>query len=337
MIMMRKSYLVLSLLAIAGLWVGCSNDDEVVDTSRNGQEISFRVQGGAPALRTTGTTATYVDAFVVYGTDDVAGATTIFDGVTVARQVGGGFDYNPKKYYSEGAASANFVAYSPASANISSPVTTALATSASFAYTVKTPDNSGDTTQEDLLIAGTGVATPSATAVNLAFQHALSRIFVKATNGLSETVVIKGLTLKNLYPSGTLTGTAAAAWTWAWTPSGTETDYSYVLAPTGVAVPAGLSTATLVTSMEQGMMVIPQATVNDTPNDVTAGDFALEVTYDVGNLVDQVTYVYLTDGYAFALGTQYAITINFTTTVTNLIEINFDITVAPFTNDATMP
>lgn len=347
--MKQKIFLGLSLLAMAGLWTGCSNDDEMVDTSGNGQEISFRVQGGTPTLRTTATTLPYVDAFVIYGTDNLALAAdptdNIFAGVTVARKVGAGdvFDYNPKKYYSVGATSADFVAYSPASAKITSTATN-FSNPVSFGYTVPIPTATGNTVQEDLLVAGANVV-PSTTAVSLAFQHALSRIFVKATNALKDPVVIKGLTLKNLLPSGTITGTSVTtdAWTWAWTPSGTKTDYPYILATTGVAVPANTTTATLVTSMEQGMMVIPQKTdmKNDNPTVVPAvptfTDFALEVTYDVGNLVDQTAYVLLTDQYEFVKGTQYAITIAFDASATKLIEVNFSITVAPFTNDATMP
>jgi len=152
---------------------------------------------------------------------------------------------------------------------------------------------------------------------------------------LSQDVVITGLSLKNLSSKGTITGTPAATWTWGWSGYDTpDNDYDYVLATTGVAVPVGVTTATLVTSMEQGMMILPQAIVTSTPADYTAGDFALEVTYNVANLTAQKAYVYLGNGYKFDAGKQYAITIAFSGA--DLIEINFDIKVTDFINDGTM-
>ncbi len=331
---MKKLFLGMSLLAVAGLWTGCSNDDETINVSNDANAISFRAQGGTPTLRTVGTTTNDVDAFVVYGSDDVVGYTDlIFDGVTVARQASGGYDYNPKQYYGVGATTANFVAYSPVAlktiyfdANVSD-----ISTTARFTYEVVAPDASGDKTQEDFLIAGTTFA-PSATPVAINFQHALSRIFVQATSDLSETVTIKDLTLKGLRSIGAIIGTPASPeWLWEWTVTAPK-DYSYILAPTGVAVKPNTTYPTLVTSMEQGMMVLPQYLVNlnnDQVHDVSS-DFALEVVYDLANLEDQVAYVCLPDHYELEMGKQYVITVNFNSTVTNMIEINFDIDVTPW-------
>ena len=330
---MRTNKFLLIALATAGMFTACSNDDEVV--MNQGNEISFRVQGGAPELRTTATTKENVDAFVVYGADYVTTPNpNIFDGITVARQVDGSFDYNPKKYFATGATTSQFAAFSPVSTLVTSP-SFAYGTGLSFNYEVPAPDAvHGKTTQEDLLVAGTTFATIVAgTKVNFDFKHALSRIFVKATSELSETVTIRELTLMNLQPSGTITGAAPWTWPalWEWTPTGSKTPYSYALAPSGVAVPAGLATATLITSMEQGMMVIPQEvgiadpTPNPTPD---ADDFALKVVYDVANLPGEEAYIYLENGYEFEMGKQYAITIAFT--ADNLIEVNFEIKVSGF-------
>lgn len=351
--MIRKIFLGVSLLAIAGVWTGCSNDEVMDATSSEARAIDFRVQGGVPAVsRTTATTAANVDAFVVYGADSDGGGsliiTTLFDGVTVARQKGGTtYDYNPKRYYSAGAKSANFIAYSPVSAsggttpNLSAPTKSDDCTTASFTYTLPAPDKTGNTVQEDLLVAGTAVAKADfGNAVNFAFEHALSRIFVKATNGLEETVIIRGLKLRNLSPKRVISYDATATgdkWTWSdTTPDAADlSEFEYVLAPTGVAVKSGLSTATLVTSMEQGMMVLPQTTKAKTTGTPTnqerldAGEFALEVTYNVANLTGQKAYVFL-DGYKFKKGMQYAITVNFT----SLTAISFTIEVSEFTNDA---
>ena len=334
-----KTYKFLAVALVAtGFFSACTNEEVVQPVNVNAPaEISFRLQGGSPETRTTATTLTDVDAFVVYGTDDIAAGSNIFNGLTVARQLSSGlFEYSPKKYYSDGAASAQFVAFSPVTANISSPGISSLLTTATFGYTVAKPDNTGNITQEDLLIAGTGVSSISASPVDLQFKHALSRIFVKATNALSSDVIITGLSLRNLYSTGTITGTAGAAWTWVWATSGAKTDYVYELATTGVAVKAGLGAPTLVTSMEQGMMVLPQATANTADlADFDTGDFALEVTYNVANVTGKKAYVLLANGYPFAAGNQYAINIAFSGT--ELIEISFTIDVDGFGAIANIP
>ena len=342
-----------SLVALVAtvLFAACSNEVAVETIKGGGQEISFRLQGGTPEIttRSLATTLANVDAFAVYGTDDVLYgpgtlglAGNIFNGITVARQVGGGFDYNPKKYYSDGVGDAEFFAYSPVSAiaNITNIDATELYTEASFDYEVVVPDISGNTTQEDLLVAGISVGTIGAGQVSLDFTHALSRIFVKATNTLSDNVVITGLTLKNLCSTGTITGTPTGTpddpWGWAWANQNDTLDYSYILAPTGVAVQANVTAPTLVTSMEQGMMVLPQATVNSLPlADFNAGDFALEVTYNVANLTGQIAHVLLPNAFPFEANTQYAITITFSGS--SLIEISFTIDVLPFDDDSTYP
>jgi hypothetical protein len=301
--MRKKDLFGFFLVALAISGTGCTND-QLVEQKSDPQAISFRTQGGTPETRTTGTTTGYVNAFVVYGTDNVFAATNelIFDGVTVARQVGAGdvFKYSPLKYYGENAAQAGFFAYSPVSKFVTAPVTANFLTlGASFDYEVPAPDATGNTTQEDFLVAGAGVASPSATPVLLNFQHALSRIFVKAKSAMEETITITGLTLKNLNSKGTLSVTTGSGWSW-----GTLTDskaYPYQLAATGVAVNTN-ATATLVTSMEQGMMVLPQETTDAT--------FELEVKYNVANLTDVTKSVKL-GAYEFEAGKQYAITIDF--------------------------
>ena len=87
---MKNLFLGVSLLAIAGMWTGCSNDDEVA----NPKQIAFHVQGGVPNPKIPGTTVDQVNAFVVFGSDDQA-TSNIFHNITVARQAGSGnvFDY----------------------------------------------------------------------------------------------------------------------------------------------------------------------------------------------------------------------------------------------------
>ena len=321
------------------LFTACSNDEAV--QVKNRQEISFRLQGGMPDIttRSLATTTANIDAFVVFGTDDelegLATPALLFDAITVARQINGSWDYAPKKYYSATATTAGFFAFSPVSANItpgsiSATPANVLTGVASFDYTVLPPDGSGNAIQEDLLVAGGVESSLTPPQVILAFKHALARIFVTATNAADDPVIIKKLSLLNLETVGTLNFDPVATPVVAWTSTSTKATFPYVLAPSGVVVPAGTSSKTLVTSWEQGMMVLPQETENTTPDDYTAGDFALEIEYDIANLTGQTTHVYITDGYEFLAGQQYNINITFNASVAGQ-PIEFSgITVEPF-------
>ena len=326
--MKTYKFLLVALIA-TGVFSACTNDDGVPAAVKVGSEISFRLQGGTPEVttRALATTINNLEAFVVFGTDNVlASSGLLFNGMTVARQFGGTtFAYAPKAYYSAAATSAGFYAFSPVSAKLTGAVTipsTILTTGISFGYTVPVPDNTGDAVQEDLLVAGTAVPTAALiSSVSLNFKHALSRIFVTATNTTADPVIIKELTLKNLLTTGTITVGPASAISWA--PTTPRDDYAYILAPSGVVVPGGTLTKAYVTSMEQGMMVLPQPTVNTS----SANDFSLEILYDFANLTNQTQSIKLTNGYSFTAGQQYTININF---AGGLQPIEFTITVDPF-------
>lgn len=338
--MKQKFFLGLSFLAMAGLWTGCSND-ETIDTPVDGKAISFRVQGGAPTLRTTGTTPASVDAFIVWGVDDgtagdlglnANGSSIIFDAQTVARQQNGTFDYAPRKYFNAAATEADFYAYSPVYADVSSFAYAAGTDgTAGFSYTAPAPNSDGKTSQVDLLVAekAVTVGTTSPQPISLVFSHALSRIFVTGQNSMSEDVTVTALELVNVLKTGEYDYE-----TKAWTPTAdTEAKYPYVLANTGVALKSGVLDRTLLTSMEQGMLIIPQKVANDgddtnIPDTDATGEFALKVTYDIANLKNQVAYVLLEDEYEFLPNKQYAININFNpSAIANLIEITFTIDV----------
>ena len=330
---MKMNRFFLLTLAIAGMFISCSND-EAIESTNEGQEISFRLQGSMPTgiQRTTASTTVNVDAFVVYGTDDYfAGKSSpemIFDGVTVARQIGPGnfFTYAPKKYYGESATKAYFIAFSPVSTKVSNITSTISGTvpdfTLAFEYTVPAPDNSGKgyTTQEDLLIARTPVNSLSTTTVHMNFSHALSRVFVTASNSTETPVVISALILKNLVTKGTLVCDPLNATPAKWTPSSTKGDYGYILSES-VAITSSLKK--YVTSMEQGMMVIPQETVNtNDDNSFDTGDFALEVQYSFAGQ-NMVKNILLNDGYTFLANKQYSINIEFTGTA---IDFTVDVT-----------
>ena len=326
-----KTYRFLLVALIATVVFSACNNEQFEKPVKEGQEVSFRLQGGMPdaTTRSLATTIDNLEAFVVFGTDDiVASPGLLFDGVTVARQLGGAtFTYAPKVYYSVDATIAGFYAFSPVSAKINGSVTvpaTILTDGISFDYTVPSPDDSGEVVQEDLLVAGTEVTSITTAPVSLNFKHALSRIFVTAQNTKDDPVIIKELVLMNLNTTGTLSVGPASVLDWS---SLTTLDnYAYVLAPSGVVVPGGTSDKTLVTSMEQGMMILPQEVVTTGTGDVTADDFALKVTYNFANLSDMEQYVYINDGYEFEAGKQYKINITFD----GLLPIEFEITVDDF-------
>ena len=333
--MKTYKFLLVALIA-TGFFAACTNEPVIDPVKMNEpSEIAFRLQGGTPDIvtRALATTIANLDAFVVFGTDDVLDASSdlILDGVTVARQLGGAFTYSPRAYYSAGVTSAGFFAFSPVSANVtfSSPAGL-LSSVVSFDYEVLRPDNTGNISQEDFLVADTTVtgSTALAATVDLAFRHALSRIFVTATNDAADPVIITGLKLMNLITKGSLDVDLSTGW--AWTPSALPTDtanYEYQLAPSGgVVVQGGTIARTLVTSMEQGMMILPQVTQITGTGDVTAGDFALEVTYEFANFGTQTRYVYIPEvspgvGYEFEAGNQYNIYISFD----GLLPIEFDV------------
>ena len=344
---MKTNRFFLAILAVAGMMMTACSNDEAIQLNNEPQAISFRTQGGTPSsvLRTTATTTDYVDAFVVYGTDNVFGAANlIFDGVTVARQIEGGFDYAPKRYYGENAFRARFFAFSPVSThidNINPDILPAGVDDAviTFDYTVPKPNELGDTAQEDLLVAFENIAPspdPLPDCVILHFTHALSRIFVTARNYTAETIVIDSLVLQNLVTKGTFAyyPYAAPDPNIVWTPSTDPDDvgnYTYILAESGVALPPvpspinpSLTLPVYLTSREQGMMVLPQATVND-GDPGNPSNFALKIQYQFANWGTQTKYIFLPDGWIFSPNTQYTIHIEFTGKA-----IEFDIEVGPY-------
>jgi hypothetical protein len=326
------------LVAIAMIGTSCSND-EAVEQAGTPQEISFRTQGGTPTLRTTATLLSDVQAFAVYGGDAITA--TIFDGVSVVRAPltttgdAANFTYSPKKFYSLGATTAGFFAYSPVTATdiaVTVPINQTTGTGTNeLTYKVPVPTGSGNVEQVDLLVAANLGVLTSAASVSLQFQHALARVFVTATSSSPETVTIKELKLQNLYSSGklTVTGTTATTAALAWGTYTNKTEYPYALAATGVAVNTGAA-ADLVVSMDQGMMVLPQTVGVTTIGSYTDGDFKLYVKYDIPErgLTNQVVEYYINDNtYKFEPGKQYSIDINFLAGN----EIKFSIEVTDFT------
>lgn len=217
-----------------------------------------------------------------------------------------------------------FFAYSPSgSGNVSSKLADADDELQEITYSVPAPsltDTKGNTTQEDLLVSyGRVLKADYANPVQLKFRHALSRVLVAAINNTASDVTITGLKLKNLKPSGTLKlkGNTAASpaksdgipwsasaveatnptsWVYSptpptattdyvtlWDASGTLTDYPYILPGSGVAV--STTESALVTSVEQGMYVLPQTCEGNGIDGWETGEFGLEVAYTRDGLV----------------------------------------------------
>jgi len=349
--------LFMAVLAVALAFAACSKDEAI----NKGKDISFSAQrydgGNLPEFRPDGTrapatTTSDIDAFVVYGSDNVFAAKgeLIFDNITVARKGNLGyttpvFDYAPKRFFGEGANDAVFFAYSPVSAKMTS-LDFAVPTSnlsqfvagSTFDYTVATPyAYQGNTPwdllwteeyykQEDLLVAATRVSNPN-NSVHLEFKHALSRVFVAALNTTEDPVYIKEITLRNLNSTGTFNYNAflSGSQSGIWTGAGNPESYSYVLPQVGAMVPPHTGWYDYIISAEQGMMILPQAIVNK-KNDVDKGDVALEILYDFGGWFDLVSLTYLQNGFEFVAGGQYVINANFTGTA-----VGFQVSVQPFT------
>jgi hypothetical protein len=344
---------------VALLILGGCSDDKFGSDSSSGKQISFRLQGNLPSSRATGTTVENINVFVVNAQvhdkndyplpDD---ADKLFSSQTVARLEGtaNAFDYSPKRYYPDEAAFAYYSAYSPVTGNVDGFGGKTGSEINTITYFVPAPDIDGKTTQEDLLVAYTpvnGVAlTPGAapssrdgfdTPVSLNFKHALSRVFVRASNSNVEPVVIKKLSLHNLYSEGTLKIDGdinegySAAYKVLWEPVDTQDKfYDYVLLPSGVSVPAKTEGSPVyVVGKEQGMLVLPQTTQNaDGDAEPAATDFFIEVTYSISNVKEKTVRATFNDlndkagGVTFEMGRQYALTLAFEDT-----DIKFDIDV----------
>ena len=308
---MRTNKFLLIALAAAGMFTACSNDDEVVKMNQ-GNEISFRVQGGTPSLRTTVTTLATVDAFVVFGNDNKSDITNMFNGTTVARQVTPGtldptkpttgdniFAYAPNRYYHKDATRATYMAYSPASAVFESITIPAdiFTPNCVFEYTVPGIDDSGNTKQMDLLFA-TYYASSLETNIDFTFTHALSRVFVSAENKTPDPVIINKIKFTDLYSTGEIAVNGSDG-NWGWGNHSAPADYEYEIANSGIAVPGNVGFMRVI-AVEQSMMVLPQ-----TPD---AG--VLEIEYEFRNLGTSTKRLDIS-GTTFEKNKQYQINITF--------------------------
>ena len=301
--MRKRSKLFIATLALAGIFMACSNDKALENMNNSAREISFSTQGGMPTTRVAATTADQIDAFLVWGGETTQSWGTnglLFNGQTVFRTLSNSFDYFPKKYHPNvGNYDQYYVAFSPVSAFTGGGRTpnTNIFVVEDFIVHCPSIGTDGKTTQVDILIAvyeENQGATPKPIEFN--FVHALSRVYVSAINETADPVFIKNITYKNMYQKAHLTyarGTAGPVWN----NLNDIFNYSYLLSQS-VGVPAGSTTEVYtVVAPDQGMLLIPQ-TLN-----------TIEVKYILGG--EEFTATYNAGGINLLLNHQYNFLIKF--------------------------
>jgi hypothetical protein len=187
------------------LCTACSQD--VIDnspTGTSGNYIAFNPLTERSTTRAEVTDNTNFNNFAVWAGTDFATPPLVLTNEFVYK-VGNTWTYEPAALWSGN--TMDFFAYSPA---LSSYVTDVNATIGAFKYTVPEENAPGRIMQEDLLVAYRNDVPSSGGDVALQFQHALSRAVFRAKSGVPGiNLIIKRVTLNNLYSKGTLTLTTA--------------------------------------------------------------------------------------------------------------------------------
>ncbi len=209
---MKHSVKFLGLIAMPlALITSCSKDELV--SSYKGEEISFNTR---LATRATETNLNTLDAFKVYA--DAEGYSTMFINGETAKKEGTGNKYILKKedgssfFWPADVHSIKFWAYGPAGGknDFTDIETVAINASSQELRKIKPEANTteGGKNHKDLVVAYNEVARSSANgmAVELNFNHALSKINVSVKNGEQKDrkIYIKGAWLMSVYSTGTL-------------------------------------------------------------------------------------------------------------------------------------
>ena len=194
---MKKSYLLLSLSALA--LASCSSDETVNAPAAPGIDFSAAVEGSS---RATSTTTATISSFAVTAVKSGLSADNVyFKDHTLTRQ-GEGWDGNGTYPWPEEELS--FFAFSPATAGKS----TVEQNRQGVFSTIKGYHVESDVlNQTDLLVAENAMSNATnKTKTNLTFEHALSRVEVKAThtNGVMHVEVF-GIKIGNMYSTGDFT------------------------------------------------------------------------------------------------------------------------------------
>lgn len=191
-------------LAAMGLALTACNSDETVEMAK-GNAIGFKTFVNN-STRATDVTETNFTSFKVWGKmkkDNQTG--TPFDGVVVSKDAQKGWTYTTPVYWENGYAY-SFVALAPVDA-----FTMTTAPNAYQNYGSITFDNDAKAGETDLVYAAkdSGVVTVAAnvcpTAVNMTFNHMLSRVRFQFKNAMNDgsTLTVTDVQITNAYKSGT--------------------------------------------------------------------------------------------------------------------------------------
>lgn len=263
----------MSIAALAALVLtSCSNDTEgISETANSANLVSFRAISDKTETKATPTDVGNFSNFTVNASaTNVPNPATFnfMSALPVTRGVGtsGVWSYAPAKYWPT-SGSVNFFAYSPAGSRNITALTPSGATS-TIEYTVPLTYSVNKPTQEDFIVATNSASSGS---VTLAFGHALSMVSFQATNAMSAmTVVVKGISLVNLDNTGTLTLDATGA-SYAWSNNTTfDQKYEASLPVAGVSLAPNTTSPQLLTSANEGLMILPQKPTGATITDPTA-------------------------------------------------------------------
>ncbi|MDH6357862.1 fimbrillin family protein [Parabacteroides sp. PF5-9] len=300
---MKKMFLMVVTATLA--LVSCSEDQEInkLETPATNNEINFRsfIDKGSNT-RATITTESNILGFTVTGwwdkttngTGNIANSADggyLFNAFDITRREAvamGEWDYDPKLYWPSKGSGVHFFAYSPASSkNVANNKGLYNYIGDAIEYTV--PDPSNNESQEDFLLARTGVLTKSPVTFN--FAHVLSRATFSARKEPSGlTYLIDSVRLVNINKSGTIdlieipttgsfTYTDTSDPVVGWTPVGAVDSIALDLGNSSVYVKEDASNFHSILGPTNALMVMPQETELGDPNDVDAGGFLVKVSY----------------------------------------------------------
>jgi hypothetical protein len=285
---------VLFLAAMAAVvMTGCSNDETLEQANGNAVQFRATVNNGTEGTRATSIDVANIKDFRVTGaywnTFGTAGSAYLMSGVPVVRDAGGAktdFKYAPTVYYSPNITSGDdfhFFAFSPAgSVNVTAGAAGAPAmtntvaaangvATAVLAYTVPLKDVAAAKMQEDLLVAYAASDGTASTAVGLTFDHALAKVTLAVKNtAAGTTLTVNSVKLMNMDNAGTLTMTSAPSIVWSANTDYAST-YEMAIPVSGFAV-QGNAAYEAQTTINEGLMVLPQLLATWTGTTVVAGD-----------------------------------------------------------------
>ncbi len=311
-------------VAAISLLIGATScDNEIVEKANTGTDnhIKFQTVLGKQTKAAEFTNTSWMNGNIINVKAYVTGETSTTPALTwtLTRNGSGAWDYTA---VTQPGYSLDYYAVYPAT-SISGY--TGNGEVASFGYTIL-----AEASQQDLLAASNST---SATDVDLEFQHVLSQINFALQGTADVKVQVNSISLANVLNTGTLTfyanGTA-----WAWITGSGTTGYTYALPATTVTP----GTAKLnLNDDTNGLMLMPQ--------EFSSSTAAFTISYDLINIVSGATLV--NDGSTTAyfkdfaidsweIGTSYQYVVDFTNYFVPGGNITFDVTVADWTDAATI-